>query len=259
MKKNCFLTWPLPKTFPETSADLINSRGERLAGTFHHGKSKKLIVMAHGFTGNKMESGRLFVTTARHLAKAGFNVLRFDYFGSGDSQGEFYEFTPCMALDDLLSVLNAATAARFKEIGLLGLSMGGALSICAAAHWKNPALKALVTWSAVPGLEWWITEWKKEMPTTRTNPIHIVGPKFITSAPPNPDVPESYLSLKIPKLQIQGTNDLPKFREIFSGYFPQAPAPKKHLVIPKADHTFNQWPNRQKAIKATVEWFKRHV
>lgn len=257
-QKNRFITWPLPKTFSENSVDLVNSRGERLAAVFHRGKSKKVIVMAHGFTGHKTETGRLLLTTARYLAQAGFNVLRFDYFGSGDSQGEFYEFTPSMALDDLLSALDAVSAVGFKEVGLLGISMGGALAICASAKWKNPALKALVTWSSVPGFEWWLNEWKKDLQTTSSNPIHIVGKKFFKDIP-RLDVPQSYLSLDIPKLQIQGTNDIPKFREVFSEYFPQAKSPKKHIVIPEADHTFNQWPHREKAIKTSVAWFKKYV
>ena len=52
-----------------------------------------VVLLLHGFTGQHIEQDRLFVQAARALAAAGFAALRFDFYGSGDSDGDFEEFT----------------------------------------------------------------------------------------------------------------------------------------------------------------------
>src|SRR2546426_5960176 len=49
------------------------------------------VVLFHGFTGDRMESHWLFVKCSRALALAGIASLRFDFYGSGESEGEFSE------------------------------------------------------------------------------------------------------------------------------------------------------------------------
>ena len=51
------------------------------------------VVLFHGFTGDRMESHWLFVKCSRALARAGIASLRFDFYGSGESEGEFSEVT----------------------------------------------------------------------------------------------------------------------------------------------------------------------
>ena len=76
---------------------------------------------------------------------------------------------------------------------------------------------------------------------------------------PSVDVPQAYCALEIPKLQIQGDGDLPGFLEEFRFYFPRAKKPKKHIVIPKADHTFTNWTHRKKVIAGTLKWFQKYL
>ena len=52
------------------------------------------VVVLHGFTGNRIEGHRNFVLLARKLAARGVACLRFDFRGSGESQGDFSEMTP---------------------------------------------------------------------------------------------------------------------------------------------------------------------
>ncbi|MEI6562634.1 MAG: alpha/beta hydrolase [Verrucomicrobiota bacterium] len=135
------------------------------------------------------------------------------------------------------------------------LSLGGAVSICTAA--ENPHVKTLVTWSAVPKFADWIKGVVNADGKIEKNPIH-GGPGRSTDHP-RVDVPEAYVSLKIPKLQIQGDRDLAGFREGFETYFPAASAPKKHVVLPGADHVFTTWRDRQKVIRHTVKWFQKYL
>lgn len=233
----------------------IETKHARLAAVLHEASRDKLVILSHGYTGNKQESGRLFVTMARALAKEGFSALRFDFMGSGDSSGEFYEMSPNTEIRDLLAVIAWAKKKKYQDIGLLGLSFGGAVSICSSA--QSPDVKVLVTWSSVPKL----SAWNKEPGTrfSKTSPNPMLPGKDFFSDRPEKDVPQAYCSLEIPKLQIQGDRDLPGFREEFSFFFPRAKEPKKHIVVPDADHTFTTWAHRRKVVAETLKWFKKYL
>ena len=139
--------------------------------------------------------------------------------------------------------------------GVLGLSLGGAVSICVTA--ENPHVKTLVTWSAVPKFAGWTKGVVGPKGIVKADPIS-GGPLFNTDRP-KIDVPEAYVSLKIPKLQIQGDHDIPGFLKGFQQYFPAASAPKKHIVIADGDHVFTSWPIRRKVIQRTVDWFLKYL
>jgi alpha/beta superfamily hydrolase len=86
----------------------IPSGGKRMAGVLHlpAGRGRApAVLMLHGFTGHKVETHRLFVRTARQLAASGLIVLRFDFRGSGDSEGEFEEMTIRGEVEDALNAL----------------------------------------------------------------------------------------------------------------------------------------------------------
>ena len=129
----------------------FNVQGEAVFGVLHMPGTIPApgIVMCHGFTGHKAETHRLFVTTARDLCAHGLVVLRFDFRGSGDSEGEFRDMTIAREIED------AQAAVRFlsnrvevdaERVGALGLSLGGCVAACLSGREK---LQALVLWAAV--------------------------------------------------------------------------------------------------------------
>jgi len=234
----------------------LTSAGHRLAAVHHPASRQRIVICCHGYTGDKTEHLRALVTLARALAEKKISVLRFDFMGSGDSTGDFAKMTPNTEIADLHAAIRWARRQGYTEIGLFGLSMGGAVSICAAAQCKPGTIRCLATWSAVPDFAWWMRDLM-----TEPRPIDVQalsGKRFFTDLPA-PDVPACYTSLEIPKLQCQGTADMRGFRERFSEYFPQAPGPKKHLVIPGGDHTFSHPAHRRRAQTATVNWFVKYM
>lgn len=85
---------------------------------------------------------------ANHLAENGFNVLRFDYRGTGDSEGRFED----MRLDDWLEDIRDASAALVSHAGvsdvvLMGVRLGATLALRAAARFA--IAKTLVLWDLV--------------------------------------------------------------------------------------------------------------
>ena len=244
----------MPSSFPESPFVIRTSRAH-LAAVLHRAPGKKLVILCHGFTGNKTESARLFVQTARALQIAGLNALRFDFMGSGDSSGDFNQMTPNTQIQDALDVL-AWARRRYKKIALLGLSFGGGTAIC-AAYQAKPRPAALLTWSSVPDFRWWRAKPNPGEEAQAGNALR-TGKRFWTDRP-KVNIPEAYVALNIPRFQIQGDKDIPEFRERFAAYCPQNDPQVRHLVVPGADHVFTTWEHRRYVIAESVRWLKKNL
>jgi pimeloyl-ACP methyl ester carboxylesterase len=86
------------------------------------------------------------------LSKKGIASLRFDFLGSGDSEGLFSELTPQLCVQNLVDVVQAVclssfvpNAPRFVSIGLFGRSFGGYICLQASSFIKD--LKAIAVQS----------------------------------------------------------------------------------------------------------------
>jgi putative redox protein len=101
-------------------------------------------LFAHCFSCSK--DLKAVVRISRSLAEAGFVVLRFDFTGVGESDGEFSDTNFSSNLDDLV----AAAGYLRSEIGsadlLVGHSLGGAAVLAAAD--RIPEAKAISTIAA---------------------------------------------------------------------------------------------------------------
>jgi hypothetical protein len=128
------------------------SQGETVVGMLHLPARTPApgVIMCHGFTGHKAEAHRLFVSAARDFAQHGLVALRFDFRGSGDSEGEFREVTVSGEIADAaaaLGYLASRPEVDAKRMGVLGLSLGGCVAACLVG--REDRAKALVLWAAV--------------------------------------------------------------------------------------------------------------
>lgn len=125
--------------------------------------AKKIVVMLHGFTGNKTEHNGHFRNIARQLSKKGVASLRMDYHGNGESDGEFSDFTFIDALDDAKRMVEYSKNMKgIKEVAILGFSFGGALASLIA---NNDNCDQLVLISAAASMSETVKEkydnWRK--------------------------------------------------------------------------------------------------
>lgn len=96
------------------------------------GKPRAWVIFAHCFTCSKN------LVAARHVSNAlvqrGFGVVRFDFTGLGESDGEFSDTNFSSNIDDIISVARyLGDTGRTPEV-LVGHSLGGAAVIHAAAE-----------------------------------------------------------------------------------------------------------------------------
>jgi uncharacterized OsmC-like protein/esterase/lipase len=104
-------------------------------------KPKAYAIFAHCFTCSKNLSA--VVNISRALAQHGFGVLRFDFTGLGESEGEFSDTNFTTNTTDLIAAY-AFLETNYKAPALvIGHSLGGAAVLSAAHNFE--AAKGIVT------------------------------------------------------------------------------------------------------------------
>jgi putative redox protein len=98
-------------------------------------------LFAHCFTCSK--NYRAVVNISRALARSGISVLRFDFTGLGESEGEFSETTFSSNIEDLVAAAEFLGTEWERPSILIGHSLGGAAVIRAAG--RLPSVEAVVT------------------------------------------------------------------------------------------------------------------
>ncbi len=238
---------------------VITSGGARLVGILHKAQQNKLIVMCHGFMGSKIENKRLFVEAAREFAASGYNVLRFDFYGSGDSEGDFSDTLISTNIVNLNDVLTWARGEGFEKIAVLGLSMGAATAILTCV---DTPVDALVTWSAVPNMKNLFTAYLDDFyDIVREKDWYEfegwkIKKEFWKDAVQY-DISAALAKIDIPKLIVQGTADRPLFIEGFDHFRDIVLPPADFMEVPEAGHTYQTVAHRRQVVRQTLIWFKR--
>jgi uncharacterized protein len=130
-------------SFPDLHAEPLSfhsSTGINLVGRWFRGTNRSTIVLANGY-GDTQDQ---MLSIADFLHRAGFNVLTYNMRSRAGSGGEYvtlgvYEQNDLISALDYLCTLSDVDPQR---LGALGVSMGGAVVILAAARDKR--IKAVV-------------------------------------------------------------------------------------------------------------------
>jgi len=223
------------------------------------------VVFFHGFTGDRMESHWLFVKCSRALAQAGVASLRFDFYGSGESEGEFSEVTLQGEIADAteaVEFLRRQKGIDPERIGLLGLSLGGAIAATLAVPSRAAAL---VLWSALAHpthLRQLAESAAVAIPAAnggREYCAHAISPSFLETID-QVDPLKAIASFQAPTLIIHPEKDehLPLSHP--EDYFQAVgSAIKEKVIVPGADHTFTSVAWEREVIDRTVAWFTTHL
>lgn len=119
---------------PTRTFDFANRRGRSLSGRLEvpEGPVRAWAVFAHCFTCDKRSLAA--VRVSRALAERGVGVLRFDFTGLGESEGELAESGFSANVDDLLDAVARMRAQGCAPALLVGHSLGGAAVLAAAGE-----------------------------------------------------------------------------------------------------------------------------
>ncbi|MCK0191191.1 bifunctional alpha/beta hydrolase/OsmC family protein [Arenibacter sp. F20364] len=121
-----------------------NGNGETLVGRISLPANQhphNFVLFAHCFTCNKN------LTAIRNISRAltadGFGVLRFDFTGLGESEGEFSDSNFSGNVEDLLEAAKYLEEHYISPTLIIGHSLGGAAAILAAQQISS--IKAIAT------------------------------------------------------------------------------------------------------------------
>lgn len=249
-----------------------------------------LIIFAHGFKGFKDWGG--FPYLCNKLTANGFAVLSFNFSHNGVNALHpmdftelelFAENTHTIELEDYKNVLMFAQSLQEKfpvdaeQIGLLGHSRGGGLSVITASE-NRQTVKALVTLASVADFDRYTAEQKKrwrekgfiEMPNTRTNQLMKMNMILLDDIESNHErlsITKAASAIEIPFLIIHGREDLAvKYTDAERIYDSSNKSLTELLIIENTGHTFGtEHPFKgiskayEEAIEKTSGFFRKHL
>jgi len=253
----------------ETFIEFPNARGKLLRGMLHRPAATRGgapgVIFFHGFTGDRMESHWIFIKCARALASEGIASLRFDFYGSGESEGSFREATLQSEIADARAAVGFIQRQKGIDparLGLCGLSLGGCVAACVASSAKA---QALVLWSAVahPAL---LQQLSKTL--AKPSPNHAdhfeydareISARFLKDAAKLHPLAAIRRFTRPTRIIHPGRDEtVPRSH---AADFLQASGAgiKQKVIIPGADHTFTSIAWESAVIGLTVEWFRRYL
>src|SRR6478736_3899768 len=160
---------------------LVRNDNLRLAYRVVHGVHPTVVWLG-GFhsdmTGTKAQ------VLADHAKATGGGYLRFDYFGHGESDGDFEDGTISRWREDVLAVIDDLTEG---PLVLVGSSMGGWLA-CLAAIARPDRVKALVLIAPAPDFTEQLLEDGARW-SILPGPVPIDMPVRVLQGGADPDVP----------------------------------------------------------------------
>lgn len=232
--------------------------------------SRKAVILLHGFTGDKNSEGNsdLYPVLAKTLCNEGFNVLRFDCRGSGESDGKFEDMTFTSEAADLKKSIEFMREKNDK-VSVVGSSFGGGVTLLA----YDKSVDCIVLWypliyaqasKRLESLHSMFKEKDKVMITNTSGKAFYVGKNLYQEW--QTINPSSRLKdVTCPILIVTGTNDRALPVKNAKKAINDIKAEKKLELIEGAYHCWWDANNklveeyRQKAMKETVDWIKKFM
>ncbi len=130
---------PFEMDIPHEEVSIPTSAGYSLDGwLLMRPESNRLVIGCTGYRGSKWE----LLGIGAALWRAGFNVLLFDYYGHGVAHGQPITLGYREVKDFFAALAYARQRMSDAHIGVIGFSMGAAISIMGAA--QRPEIEAVV-------------------------------------------------------------------------------------------------------------------
>ncbi len=224
------------------------------------------VILYHGFSGDRMEPGFMFVRFSRLLADHGIASVRFDFLGSGESDGSFTDMTFSNEVKQaslIMDYFKNLDVIDEHNIILLGLSMGGALAGYLAGI-RSSELSGLVLWAPAGEMRLFIEKREEKIESGEiTDDIMDIsglrlGETFIEDAR-QVNVFEKTAAYTGKALIVHGTGDTVVPVAVSKGYLQLFGDRADLVLVDEADHTFQGIPWIEQLFIESLNFIKRLV
>lgn len=259
-------------TYEEREGVVLDNEGQKIFGVLHLPKNvdrPPCVLICHGLGGHKTGRYRVYVELAEALVAMGIAVFRFDFRGSGDSEGRFHEMTLTGEISDatvaLLHLYHRERRLNAHRLGIFGRSLGGAVAIHTAANFGH--IKSIALWAPMFSGDQWRHLWEHvstglatehESQEMRRINGQVAGMPFYSEMFQMRIDKQLEKLRDVPLLLIHGEQDALisiRHSEEYWGARKHSDAKTEFIRLPNADHDFTHTEERVQAIEKTAQWF----
>jgi putative redox protein len=250
---------------PKQRVEFPSPSGDSLAGLLDTPDQapRAWALFAHCFTCSKDSKAAAFI--ARSLAEAGFGVLRFDFTGLGDSEGDFANTHFSGNVDDLVAAADWLRAQHGVPALLIGHSLGGAAVLAAAE--RIPDARAVVTVGAPfepSHVLHQLGEDRARIERDGQARVSLAGRNFTVKRAFLADLAaqpqaERIRSLHRPLLVLHAPDDTTVRVDNARQIFEIARHPKSFVALDGADHLLNRASDARFAASVIAAWAQRYL
>lgn len=251
---------------------VLKNNGEKIFGIVHRPMTSSrypVVMVCHGLGGHKTGRYRVYVHLAEMLTKIGIACIRFDFRGSGDSEGDFTKMTIDSEVSDAMTVLDYLQkdgGFDSNRIGIFGRSFGGVIAINVAKKYGN--VKSMALWAPLYNGDQWREKWA-QMKAHKLSEEICDKLMRINGLLPGTAFYEQLFELKI-EPELTSLNDVPllhihgELDEIvnlshadrYVAFRKNAKGSTRFLRFGKCDHDFSDPQEQQMALNETAIWFQ---
>ena len=243
-----------------------NAEGQKLMGRLEFPVDRhphNFVLFAHCFTCTKNLSAVRNIS--KSLTAKGFAVLRFDFTGLGESEGDFADTNFSGNVADLVAAADFLSKNYSSPSLLVGHSLGGAAVIFAAT--KIESVKAIATIGAPSNpkhVKHLFKSGLEEINTTGEAVVNLSGRDFkikkqFVDDLDNKSLPETAKSLRKPLLIMHSPQDdtvgIQNAEEIYKA----AHHPKSFVSLDGADHLLSNKKDSLYVGEVITGWAKRYL
>ena len=243
----------------------LNAKGHQLAGRLEmpYGIPRSFAIFAHCFTCSKSSAAASVVS--KQLTHSGIAVLRFDFTGLGNSEGDFSNTNFSSNVEDLVAAAGALAQRGHSVEVLIGHSLGGA-AVIMAAH-QLPSVKAVVTLGAPFGpqhVRHFLADKEQDILENGFANVSLGGRDFTIQKQFLEDIQSPQFQEKVSTLGRALLICHGPFDQIVSIHeaaklFQAAKHPKSFLSLDSADHLLSRREDSRYAANVIAAWADKYV
>lgn len=243
-----------------------NAQGQQLSGRLElpvNQEPHNFAIFAHCFTCNK--NLMAVKNISRALTSSGFGVLRFDFTGLGESDGDFADTNFSGNVEDLVSAGDFLADHHKAPSLIIGHSLGGAASILAASQMDSVTAVATIGAPSNPKhVQHLLQSSLEEIETSGKAVVHLSGRNFTIKKQFLDDLqrnslPEVLNGMRKAILVMHSPQDTTVGINNAEAIYKAAHHPKSFVTLDGADHLLSNKADSLYAGDLIASWANRYI